>query len=190
MMGPSGTQIHFSRERCRDFSCRVQSYLVRKVSVQNVHWKMRFWVSVGLAMGGKRRFRWRPFLPIRLEPKEPKEPCVDFDRDDPCENAALEADRDDVNPDDVSWEMVEGAWNRDGLEPLLDPCPRRPRRGERCSSDASDGRSEWVTAITISAIAAGSFSGGEFLHRSRGLSSSHGLSTAIGIAIALVVVCT
>lgn len=44
-----------------------------------------------------------------------------------------------------------------------------------------------ATACAMSVMDAGSFSGGEFFQRSKGLSSSHGLSVFLGIAMAAVV---
>lgn len=96
-VGPFGAQIHFSRDKCNDFSCRVQSYFDLKVSVQKVHWKILFRSSDCLrptaAVVG-RRLRRLSFLPAKLELKELKEPCVDCD--DKLEMAALDAESDEV----------------------------------------------------------------------------------------------
>lgn len=158
MTGPSGAQIHFSSERCRDFSCRVQSYFDLKVSVQNVHWKMRLLSSTTFRLEacttGLLRRR-RSFLPARLELKELNDPCVECD--EPLEYRALEADSEDVCP--VSCEVVEGALDFDQPDPTLDPFWRL----ERASVDgdvetSSAGGSVRASALAISSRSAGSYS--------------------------------
>ncbi len=72
-MGPRGAHIHFSSDKCSDFSCLVQSYLELNVSVQNVHWKTRFLSLVSLrdAFGAGRRLRLRSRLPAKDELNDP-----------------------------------------------------------------------------------------------------------------------
>lgn len=127
-LGPNGAHTHFSRERWSDFSCLVQSYFDLNVSVQKVHWKMRFLSSA--AFPGKavvvvvgRRRRLRSFLPAKPELKEPNEPC---DIEDPRERAVL--DKDELRPE-VSREVVDGALRLENAEPLLERL-RRPLDGD------------------------------------------------------------
>ena len=87
----NGAQIHFSRLRCSDFSCLVQSYLLLKVSVQNVHWKIRrllslssmlpIFVEVGFLL---RRLRSR-LAALPMEPNEVLEPCDQVDEREPLD---------------------------------------------------------------------------------------------------------
>lgn len=162
MTGPRGAHIHFSSERCNDFSCLVQSYFDLNVSVQKVHWKMRFLSSVSLRVGAARtsvktsvlsnvqcrrrgnvrgaaRFRLLlSLLPARLELKEPKDP-----RD--CEEwlekwALLDADRDEVSRD-----VDEAALTFEKPEPALERFFLRPSvEGEvDTSSSGSAGRERY-----------------------------------------------
>lgn len=83
-MGPSGAHIHFSSDKCRDFSCLVQSYFDLKVSVQKVHWNIRLFSCAGFRVigGAGRRRLLRSLLPASPELNEPNEPK---DCDDTCE---------------------------------------------------------------------------------------------------------
>jgi len=92
---------------------------------------------------------------------------------------------DELRPE-VSKDVVEAALKLENPEPLLDRL-RRPLDGDL--DTLPSGSSVKATACAISVIEAGSFSGGECCHLSKGLSSSHGLSAGAGMAIAGVVGC-
>lgn len=186
-IGLSGIHTHFSNERCSDFSWRVQSYLYLNVSVQNVHWNILFLSSVVLWLGAciaALRRRRRSFLPERVGLKEPIEPCVECD--DALEKRALDAESEEVRP--VSCDVVESALDFDHPDPLLEPFRFLQRDSvEGDVETSSAGSSFRARAFAMSSRPAGSFSGGECCHLSKGLSSSQGFSVAPGMAIARVV---
>jgi hypothetical protein len=104
------------------------------------------------------------------------------------ENAALDAESDDVRP--VSQDVTDRGRAFDNLEPLLEVFLflYRPKvEGEADAETSVSGISVVAKALTISDMAAGSFSGGEFFHLSRGFSSSQHRSAALGIGMAAVV---
>lgn len=167
---PSGEQVHLSRARWRDFSCRCQSYLVGKESTQNVHWKIRalrdFCGARGFTRAEGLRRRRRSFL--STEPKDPKE--------DRWEKADAK-EKSDLEDRLVSKLLMEGVvWCRLELarleSSLLDPVFRESEREYPAGWDGrgfEGSNGVFIRARRISDVAAGSFSGGECFQRSIGV---------------------
>jgi hypothetical protein len=114
MTSPNGAHIHFSRERCKDFSCRDQSYFDLKRSVQKVHWNSRgpssrssFDVRVGI----RRRRRLSLDFKLLKEPSEWRELCEGAELNEPKDAEELF-----VRP--VSRDAFDGALNSEYVSVL------------------------------------------------------------------------
>lgn len=108
MTSPIGAQIHFSSDKCNDFSCRDQSYLFLNRSQQKVHWNSLGAASIstlGVRVGSRRRRRLSFDFRLFREPNELREPCDQAELCDPEEMF--------VNP--VSKEVVDGARKAEKL---------------------------------------------------------------------------
>jgi hypothetical protein len=175
----SGQQVHRSRARCNDFSCRCQSYLAGNVSVQNVHWKIRAdrdlaccW-AVLCVIGARRR---------RRRSEDPFDRLDWLDMEDPKVNSEFEDSR-------VSKLEVDGALNienaaEESSDEFLRELARDPGFDE--CVEVRPGSGVLVTARAIAVMEAGSFSGGEAFHLSRGFkfvqSPSDGCLAGMSIA--------
>ncbi len=172
----SGQQVHRSRAKWSDFSCRCQSYFAGKVSVQKVHWNIRAdrdlacWAATRWVIGARRRRRLS---------EEPLDRFDRFDMEEPKVSSELEESR-------VSKLECDGARNIEKDE-SSEEFLREPGFEPGCDEleELRPGKGILVTARAIAVIEAGSFSGGEAFHLSMGLRFSHSSLALFGPGISI-----